>query len=292
MAILETKNLIYTYGVGTPFEKTAVQDVSIAVEKGEFVGVIGHTGSGKSTLIQMLNGLIRPTGGQVLLNGQDIWEKPKEIRRVRFQVGMVFQYPEYQLFEETVLKDIMFGPKNMGLSDEEAMERAKEAARFTDLKPSLLEKSPFELSGGEKRRAAIAGVIAMDPEVLILDEPAAGLDPKGRDVILAQIAQYHAHRQNTVLLVSHSMEDIGRTADRVLVMNRGRAEMLDETRAVFVRGDVLEPMGLRLPQITSIMRRLRAMGLPVSETVLSVDEALMELIPLLVGKKDGEVQPK
>lgn len=292
MAILETKNLIYTYGVGTPFEKTAVQDVSIAVEKGEFVGVIGHTGSGKSTLIQMLNGLIRPTGGQVLLNGQDIWEKPKEIRRVRFQVGMVFQYPEYQLFEETVLKDIMFGPKNMGLSDEEAMERAKEAARFTDLKPSLLEKSPFELSGGEKRRAAIAGVIAMDPEVLILDEPAAGLDPKGRDVILAQIAQYHAHRQNTVLLVSHSMEDIGRTADRVLVMNRGRAEMLDKTRAVFARGDVLEPMGLRLPQITSIMRRLRAMGLPVRETVLSVDEALMELIPLLVGKKDGEVQPK
>ena len=292
MAILETKNLICTYGVGTPLEKTAVQDVSIAVEKGEFVGVIGHTGSGKSTLIQMLNGLIRPTGGQVLLNGQDIWEKPKEIRRVRFQVGMVFQYPEYQLFEETVLKDIMFGPKNMGLSDEEAMERAKEAARFTDLKPSLLEKSPFELSGGEKRRAAIAGVIAMDPEVLILDEPAAGLDPKGRDVILAQIAQYHAHRQNTVLLVSHSMEDIGRTADRVLVMNRGRAEMLDETRAVFARGDVLEPMGLRLPQITSIMRRLRAMGLPVRETVLSVDEALMELIPLLVGKKDGEVQPK
>lgn len=292
MAILETKNLTYTYGVGTPFEKTAVENVNLSVEKGAFVGVIGHTGSGKSTLIQMLNGLIRPTSGQVLLNGEDIWAKPKEIRRVRFQVGMVFQYPEYQLFEETVLKDIMFGPKNMGLSDEEAMERAKEAARFTDLKPSLLEKSPFELSGGEKRRAAIAGVIAMDPEVLILDEPAAGLDPKGRDVILAQIAQYHAHRQNTVLLVSHSMEDIGRTADRVLVMNRGRAEMLDETRAVFARGDVLEPMGLRLPQITSIMRRLRAMGLPVRETVLSVDEALMELIPLLVGKKDGEVQPK
>ena len=289
---ITVKNLSYTYLPGTPFEHKALKDVNFEIADGEFVGIIGHTGSGKSTLIQMLNGLIRPTGGQVLLNGQDIWEKPKEIRRVRFQVGMVFQYPEYQLFEETVLKDIMFGPKNMGLSDEEAMERAKEAARFTDLKPSLLEKSPFELSGGEKRRAAIAGVIAMDPEVLILDEPAAGLDPKGRDVILAQIAQYHAHRQNTVLLVSHSMEDIGRTADRVLVMNRGRAEMLDETRAVFARGDVLEPMGLRLPQITSIMRRLRAMGLPVSETVLSVDEALMELIPLLVGKKDGEVQPK
>lgn len=292
MAILETKNLTYTYGVGTPFEKTAVENVNLSVEKGAFVGVIGHTGSGKSTLIQMLNGLIRPTSGQVLLNGEDIWAKPKEIRRVRFQVGMVFQYPEYQLFEETVLKDIMFGPKNMGLSDEEAMERAKEAARFTDLKPSLLEKSPFELSGGEKRRAAIAGVIAMDPEVLILDEPAAGLDPKGRDVILAQIAQYHAHRHNTVLLISHSMEDIGRTAERVLVMNKGRAEMLDKTRAVFARGGLLEPMGLGLPQITAIMRRLRAMGLPVSETVLSVDEALMELIPLLAGKKDGEVQPK
>ena len=292
MAILETKNLTYTYGVGTPFEKTAVESVSISIEKGEFVGVIGHTGSGKSTLIQMLNGLIRPTAGQVLLDGHDIWEKPKEIRRVRFQVGMVFQYPEYQLFEETVIKDIMFGPKNMGLSDEEALERAKEAAKFTDLKPELLQKSPFELSGGEKRRAAIAGVIAMDPEVLILDEPAAGLDPKGRDVILAQISQYHEHRKNTVLLVSHSMEDIGRTADRVLVMNNGHAEMLEETRTVFSRGELLEPMGLRLPQITSIMRRLRAMGLPVSETVLSVDEALMELIPLLAPKKKGEVQPK
>lgn len=281
MAILETKNLTYTYGVGTPFEKTAVENVNLSVEKGAFVGVIGHTGSGKSTLIQMLNGLIRPTSGQVLLNGEDIWAKPKEIRRVRFQVGMVFQYPEYQLFEETVIKDIMFGPKNMGLSDEEALKRAKEAAHFTDLKPELLEKSPFELSGGEKRRAAIAGVIAMDPEVLILDEPAAGLDPKGRDVILAQISEYHRQRGNTILLVSHSMEDIGRVADRVLVMNNAHAEMYDETRAVFSRGELLEPMGLRLPQITSIMRRLRKMGLPVSETVLNVDEAVMELLPLL-----------
>ena len=277
MAILETKNLTYTYGAGTPFEKTAVENVNLSVEKGAFVGVIGHTGSGKSTLIQMLNGLIRPTSGQVLLNGEDIWAKPKEIRRVRFQVGMVFQYPEYQLFEETVIKDIMFGPKNMGLSDEEALKRAKEAAHFTDLKPELLEKSPFELSGGEKRRAAIAGVIAMDPEVLILDEPAAGLDPKGRDVILAQISEYHRQRGNTILLVSHSMEDIGRVADRVLVMNNAHAEMYDETRAVFSRGELLEPMGLRLPQITSIMRRLRKMGLPVSETVLNVDEAVMEL---------------
>ena len=253
--------------------------MNLSVEKGAFVGVIGHTGSGKSTLIQMLNGLIRPTSGQVLLNGEDIWAKPKEIRRVRFQVGMVFQYPEYQLFEETVIKDIMFGPKNMGLSDEEALKRAKEAAHFT---------APGELSGGETRRAAIAGGIAMDPEVLILDEPAAGLDPKGRDVILAQISEYHRQRGNTILLVSHSMEDIGRVADRVLVMNNAHAEMYDETRAVFSRGELLEPMGLRLPQITSIMRRLRKMGLPVSETVLNVDEAVMELLPLLKKRKEED----
>ena len=182
----------------------------------------------------------------------------------------------------------MFGPKNMGLSDEEALKRAKEAAHFTDLKPELLEKSPFELSGGEKRRAAIAGVIAMDPEVLILDEPAAGLDPKGRDVILAQISEYHRQRGNTILLVSHSMEDIGRVADRVLVMNNAHAEMYDETRTVFSRGELLEPMGLRLPQITSIMRRLRKMGLPVSETVLNVDEAVMELLPLLKKRKEED----
>ena len=186
MAIIETKDLAYRYSPGTPFEKTAVDGVNIQVEKGEFLGVIGHTGSGKSTLIQMLNGLLRPTSGQVLLNGKDIWAEPKKIRAVRFQVGMVFQYPEYQLFEETVLKDIMFGPKNMGLTDQEAETRAREAAHFTGLKEELLEKSPFELSGGEKRRAAIAGVIAMDPEVLILDEPTAGLDPRGRDVLLAQ----------------------------------------------------------------------------------------------------------
>lgn len=284
--ILETKDLTYTYGIGTPFEKTAVKNVSVQIREGEFLGVIGHTGSGKSTLIQMLNGLIRPTSGQVLLDGTDIWAKPKEIRKVRFRVGMVFQYPEYQLFEETVLKDIMFGPKNMGLSDGEAEARAKEAARFTDLKPELLLKSPFELSGGEKRRAAIAGVIAMDPDVLILDEPAAGLDPKGRDVILAQIAQYHEQRKNTVLLVSHSMEDIGRTADRVLVMNNGEAQFLGGTREIFSEGGELSAMGLRLPQITAIMRRLKAMGMPVSDTVLSVDEAFMELLPLL--KQNGK----
>ena len=286
MPIIETKDLAYRYSVGTPFEKAAVEQVSIQVEKGELLGVIGHTGSGKSTLIQMLNGLLRPTGGQVMLDGKDIWAEPKKIRSVRFRVGMVFQYHEYQLFEETVLKDIMFGPKNMGLSDQEAESRAREAAHFTGLKEELLGKSPFELSGGEKRRAAIAGVIAMDPDVLILDEPTAGLDPRGRDVLLAQISQYHKTRGNTVLLVSHSMEDIGRTADRVLVMNRGKAAMLDETKAVFAKGPQLEEMGLRVPQITKIMQELEKMGLPVDPSTLTVDDALHQLIPIFKRKEE------
>ena len=286
MAIIETKDLAYRYSPGTPFEKTAVDGVNIQVEKGEFLGVIGHTGSGKSTLIQMLNGLLRPTSGQVLLDGKDIWAEPKKIRAVRFQVGMVFQYPEYQLFEETVLKDIMFGPKNMGLTDQEAETRAREAAHFTGLKEELLEKSPFELSGGEKRRAAIAGVIAMDPEVLILDEPTAGLDPRGRDVLLAQITQYHKARGNTVLLVSHSMEDIGRTADRILVMNHGHAAMLDETKKVFARGPELEEMGLRVPQITKIMQELVAMGLPVVASTVTGEDALHQLSPSLNRKEE------
>ena len=286
MAILETKDLTYRYSPGTPVAKTAVEQVNIQVEQGEFLGVIGHTGSGKSTLIQMLNGLLRPTSGQVLLDGADIWAEPKKIRQVRFRVGMVFQYPEYQLFEETVLKDIMFGPKNMGLNDQEAEERAREAAHFTGLKEELLEKSPFELSGGEKRRAAIAGVIAMDPDVLILDEPTAGLDPRGRDVLLAQITQYHKTRGNTVLLVSHSMEDIGRTADRILVMNGGHAAILDATKAVFARGPELEAMGLRVPQITKIVQELGKMGLPVDPSTLTVDDALHQLIPLLKRKEE------
>lgn len=286
MAVIETKELRYVYGVGTPFEKVAVDGVSIAIEQGEFVGVIGHTGSGKSTLIQMLNGLIRPTSGQVLLAGKDIWAEPKKIREVRFKVGMVFQYPEYQLFEETVLKDIMFGPKNMGLTEEQARERAMEAAKFTDLKEELLEKSPFELSGGEKRRAAIAGVIAMDPDVLILDEPTAGLDPRGRDVLLAQISQYHKARGNTVLLVSHSMEDIGRTADRLLVMSGGRDVMLDTAKTVFSRGEELERIGLRVPQITKIMQELKKLGCPVEDSTLTMDDALRQLIPFLKRKEE------
>ncbi len=286
MSVIETKNLTFTYGINTPFEVTAVDDVSISVNEGEFLGVMGHTGSGKSTLIQMLNGLIKPASGQILLNGNDIWEHPKEIRRVRFQVGMVFQYPEYQLFEETVIKDIMFGPKNMGLSDDEARKRAMEAVRFVELPEDLLEKSPFDLSGGEKRRAAIAGVIAMDPDVLILDEPTAGLDPRGRDVLLTQIQQYHKERKNTVLLVSHSMEDIARIADRILVMNKGKEAMLDGTHEVFKRTEELRKMGLRVPQITEIMQRLNEMGYPVDMGTLTMGEALRQLIPYMKSREE------
>ena len=289
MPILETKDLCYVYGAKTPFEKTAVKDVNLSIEEGEFVGVIGHTGSGKSTLVQMFNGLLRPTSGQVLLRGQDIWKDPKKIRAVRFQVGMVFQYPEHQLFEETVAKDIAFGPQNMGLTEPEIKERVQAAASFAGLKEELLEKSPFELSGGEKRRAAIAGVIAMDPDVLILDEPTAGLDPRGRDVLLTQIMNYHKQRKNTVLLVSHSMEDIARIADRVLVVNDAGIAMFDNTRSIFARGKELEQMGLQVPQITKIMMKLREKGFPLPSGVLTVDQALRELLQIMgkEGKKHG-----
>lgn len=281
MSILELKNICYTYGVGTPFEKKAVNDVSFSVNKGELIGIIGHTGSGKSTLVQMLNGLMKPTSGQVLLDGVDIWDKPKEIRKIRFKVGMVFQYPEYQLFEETVYKDIAFGPTNKGLSAEEIDKEVRRAARFTGLKDELLDKSPFDLSGGEKRRAAIAGIIAMDPDVLVLDEPTAGLDPMGRDVLLSQIVRYHKERQNTVLLVSHSMEDIARVADRIVVMNKSKLVMFDETQKVFARGDELEKIGLRIPQITKIMSQLRKRGVDVPEGILTVDSAVDYLLPLI-----------
>lgn len=281
MSILELKNVCYTYGTGTPFEKKAVNDVSFSVNKGELIGIIGHTGSGKSTLVQMLNGLMKPTSGQVLLDGVDIWDKPKEIRKTRFKVGMVFQYPEYQLFEETVYKDIAFGPTNKGLSAEEIDKEVRRAARFTGLKDELLDKSPFDLSGGEKRRAAIAGVIAMDPDVLVLDEPTAGLDPMGRDVLLSQIIRYHKERQNTVLLVSHSMEDIARVADRIVVMNKSQLVMFDETQKIFARGDELEKIGLRIPQITKIMSQLRKRGVDVPEGILTVDAAVNYLLPLI-----------
>ena len=269
--VLELKNLSYVYGKGTPFEKRAVNRVSLQIHRGELIGVIGHTGSGKSTMMQMLNGLMRPTEGQVLLDGK----------------GMVFQYPEYQLFEETVSKDIAFGAKNRGLEGAELEKAIRDAADFTGLKPELLDKSPFELSGGEKRRAAIAGVIAMNPEVLVLDEPTAGLDPMGREVLLSQIMRYHQERQNTVLLVTHSMEDIARVADRIVVMHKGDLVMFEPTRRVFSQGERLTQWGLSVPQITAIMQELRRRGLDVPEGVLTVDEAFRALLPLL--KKEGKL---
>ena len=281
MNVIETKNLTYTYGAGTPFSKTAIEDVNIAIKKGEFIGLIGHTGSGKSTLIQQLNGLLRPTSGTVLLNGKDIWEKKKEIRKVRFQVGMVFQYPEYQLFEDTVIKDIGFGPRNMGLSQDEVNQRVMQAVDFVGLDHALLEKSPFDLSGGEKRRAAIAGVIAMDPDVLVLDEPTAGLDPQGRDHLLSQIKAYHKQRQNTVILVSHSMEDIARVAARVLVMNESKVFLFDETAKVFSHAKELEQIGLRVPQVTKIMMKLHENGYPVDPAVFTLEQAVKEILPLV-----------
>ena len=281
MNVIETKNLTYTYGAGTPFSKTAIENVNIAIKKGEFIGLTGHTGSGKSTLIQQLNGLLRPTSGTVLLNGKDIWEKKKEIRKVRFQVGMVFQYPEYQLFEDTVIKDIGFGPRNMGLSQDEVNQRVMQAVDFVGLDHALLEKSPFDLSGGEKRRAAIAGVIAMDPDVLILDEPTAGLDPQGRDHLLSQIKAYHKQRQNTVILVSHSMEDIARVADRVLVMNESKVFLFDETAKVFSHAKELEQIGLRVPQVTKIMMKLHENGYPVDPAVFTLEQAVKEILPLV-----------
>ena len=283
MPVIETRNLTYTYSPGTPFEKTAMKDVSLSVERGDFIGVIGHTGSGKSTLVQHLNGLLRPTSGQVLLEGKDIWEEPKKIREVRFRVGMVFQYPEHQLFEETVYKDISFGPRNMGLPEEEIDERVRRAAAFVGLKTELREKSPFELSGGEKRRAAIAGVMAMEPEVLILDEPTAGLDPKGRDLVLEQVAAYQKENGTTVLLVSHSMEDIARVAKTVLVMNGGQVAMYAPTPEVFSRAEELRAIGLAIPSVTRIFMGLREKGYPVGENVYTVEQAAARLLPLLKG---------
>ena len=287
MSILELKNINYIYGQDTPFEHQAVSNVSFSVEKGELIGIIGHTGSGKSTLVQMLNGLIKPTSGQVVLDGEDIWSKPKEIRKIRFRVGMVFQYPEYQLFEETVYKDIAFGPSNKGLDEQEIDKAVRRAAKFTGLKDEMLQKSPFDLSGGEKRRAAIAGVIAMDPEILVLDEPTAGLDPMGREVLLSQIVQYHKERKNTIFLVSHSMEDIARVADRIIVMNKSELVMFDKTQNVFSRGDELEKIGLRIPQITKIMSKLKKHGIDVSDGILTVEEAASQIVAIL--KKEGKI---
>lgn len=287
MSLLSVKDLSYIYSKDTPFQHTAVDQVSFDVERGDFIGIIGHTGSGKSTLVQMLNGLLKPSAGTITLDGVNIWDKPKEIRKIRFKVGLVFQYPEYQLFEETVEKDISFGPSNMGLSEDEIKERVRNAAKFVDLKDDLLPKSPFDLSGGEKRRAAIAGVIAMDPDILILDEPCAGLDPLGRDILLTQIYQYHKERGNTVLLVSHSMEDVASVCDKVMVMNHSHLEMYDTCEKVFSQGEKLATMGLRLPQITSIVDSLIDMGVPLIKGTLTVENAVLSITEYL--KKEGRL---
>lgn len=284
MFSIETKGLTHTYGQGTPFVKTAVEDVSLAIEQGEFVGVIGHTGSGKSTLIQHLNGLLKPTSGQILVGGKDIWADKASVREARFKVGLVFQYPEHQLFEETVWKDIAFGPRNMGLSEDEVKRRVAEAAELVGLSEDKLQKSPFELSGGQKRRAAIAGVIAMEPEILILDEPTAGLDPKGRERILGQIRRYHEERGGTVLLVSHSMEDIARNATKVLVMNEARVFCYDVTERVFARAEELAHMGLSVPQITRVANRLRAEGIDLGAEIYTVPYAVKRILALLEAK--------
>ena len=281
--IIQVENLTHTYGIGTPFERSAVKDMSLTIRRGELLGLIGHTGSGKSTLIQHLNGLLKPTSGRVLLDGKDIWAEPKKIRDVRFRVGLVFQYPEYQLFEETVYKDIAFGPMNMGLTGDALDRRIREAARFAGLKESRLTKSPFALSGGQKRRVAIAGVIAMEPEVLVLDEPGAGLDPRGREQLLVHIRAYHTERGNTVVLVSHSMEEVARYADRIVVLAHGKTLMSGTPREVFARGAELTRAGLDVPQATRIAMALRKRGMEIDPAVYTVEELRDALLALKKG---------
>lgn len=280
MAILETQNLTYKYSVGTPFEKVAIEDINISVEKGEFIGIIGHTGSGKSTLVQHLNGLLKPTSGTILLDGKDIHSDKNFTRQARFKVGLCFQYPEYQLFENTVYEDIAFGPKNMKLSKEEIKERVLRAAEFVGVRNDMLQKSPFDLSGGEKRRVAIAGVMAMQPEILILDEPSAGLDPKGRKVISEMIEQYRKNTGSTVIVVSHSMEDVAESADKVLVMNKGKVEYFASVDEVFSNAEHLVEIGLNVPEITKVFLALKKQGYDVRTDIYSVNEAKAELLRL------------
>ena len=285
MSILKTEELTYTYSQGTPFEKTAVDHVSLEINEGEMIGVMGHTGSGKSTLIQHFNGLLKPTSGRVLLDGRDIWENKDKIRDVRFQVGLVFQYPEYQIFEETVFRDIAFGPKNMGLDEAEIKRRVLETANDIGLSEELLERSPFDLSGGQKRRVAIAGVMAMEPKVLILDEPTAGLDPAGRDKILSHIRSYHERTKNTILIVSHSMEDIATFADRILVMNKSKLFCFDETKKVFARADEISRIGLDVPQITRVFMELKKRGIAQDKEVYTVGYARDLMLKLMSGRE-------
>ena len=284
--ILQVKNLQHIYSRGTPFEHVALEDVCFSVERGEFIGIIGHTGSGKSTLMQHMNGLLKPTAGSVLLDGKDIWSDKTLTRQARFHVGLVFQYPEYQLFEETVYKDIAFGPKNMGLPEQEIDRRVREAAGFVGISEEQLQVSPFDLSGGQKRRVAIAGVIAMEPEVLILDEPTAGLDPEGRADILANIERYRKAKNATIMMVSHSMNDVARLTDRLLVMSGSRLAMDDTPEQVFARSEELIDMGLDIPEVTRVFLQLRAMGMDV-KNVYTLDQAVEALRKLAGGDADA-----
>jgi len=282
--IIRVDHLTHTYSAGTPFQRSAVKDMSLDIYRGEFLGIIGHTGSGKSTLIQHLNGLLKPTGGHIFLNGQDIWADPKKIRQVRFQVGLVFQYPEYQLFEETVYKDVAFGPKNMGLSEEEIDRRVRGSIRAVGLGDDVLEKSPFALSGGQKRRVAIAGVMAMEPEVLILDEPTAGLDPRGCDDILALLRAYHDQRGSTVVLVSHSMEEIACNAQRIIVLSGGDVYLQGAPSEVFAHARQLEAVGLDVPQVTKIAHALHEKGVAVDPAIYTVEALQKQLLALKGGR--------
>lgn len=272
-AIIQVEKLTHTYSVNTPFEHKALDEVDLTICRGEYLGIIGRTGSGKSTLIQHLNGLLKPTSGRVLFDGADIWASKELIRSIRFQVGLVFQYPEYQLFEETVYKDISFGPKNMKLEEAEIDRRVRRAAEFVGLSEATLRRSPFELSGGQKRRVAIAGVIAMEPKVLILDEPTAGLDPAGVESILNNIWDYHEYNQATIIIVSHSMEEVARFADRLVVVSDGKLPLVGSPRQVFAHGAELEALGLGVPQMTRVFSRMRAMGAKIDPSVFTIPQA-------------------
>ena len=285
--IIQVEHLSYVYNPGMPNAVTALDDVSFAVEEGEFVGIIGATGSGKSTLITHMNGLNKPTSGKIYIDGRDLWAEPEKIREFRFLTGLVFQYPEYQLFEETVRKDIAFGPGNMGLDEQEIARRVADSARFCGIADELLDKSPFDLSGGQKRRVAIAGVMAMEPEVLVLDEPAAGLDPRGREEILGGIRSYQRRRGSSVVIVSHSMEDMARYSDEIIVMDHAKVKMQGTTREIFERADELVSVGLDVPQITEVMNLLRSRGLPVRNGIYTVDDARDEILRLLGRKVPG-----
>lgn len=289
MAVLVCENLKYLYSVGTPFETAAIEDINFTAQKGEIIGIIGHTGSGKSTFIQHLNGLLEPQSGKVFLNGCDIWSKENKgkIRSVRFAVGLCFQYPEYQIFEDTVYKEIAFGPKQMGLDENEIRQRVFESMDYVGISHDMINKSPFDLSGGQKRRVAIASILAMKPQILILDEPCAGLDPKGRETILKLIREYHHTEQNTVLFVSHSMEDVAKIADKVLVLNQGKTAMFGTVEDVYSRSAELKDMGLNVPEICEVFLELSKKGIPCKTNIFTLEQAQAEYKRLVQLKREG-----